>query len=114
MNFKEFYNKYINWIVVVLICLVMLKGCQSCTKERRLEFNEIRTEQIVDSLNNEISSLYKQIDSLNNDIALKNKDINHLKSTNDNLSTANKHYRVTNNTLVNTNKKLTEKNDTIK
>jgi len=114
MSFKEFYNKYINWIVIVLICLVMVKGCQSCTGRRQVEFNEIKTEQMSDSLNITIDSLNRQIDSLNKVISLKDKDIEHLKATNETLEASNKYYRNTNNTLINTNKKLTDIKDTIK
>lgn len=114
MSFKEFYNKYINWIVIVLICLVMVKGCQSCTGKRQVEFNEIKTEQMSDSLNITIDSLNRQIDSLNKVISLKDKDIEHLKATNETLEASNKYYRSTNNTLINTNKKLTDIKDTIK
>lgn len=114
MSFKEFYNKYINWIVIVLICLVMVKGCQSCTGRRQVEFNEIKTEQMSDSLNITIDSLNRQIDSLNKVISLKDKDIEHLKATNETLEASNNYYRNTNNTLINTNKKLTDIKDTIK
>lgn len=114
MNLKKFYNKYINWIVIVLVCLVMIKGCQSCVGRRQVEFNEIKTEQLSDSLNITINSLNHQIDSLNKVISLKDKDIEYLKATNENLETSNKYYRNTNNTLINTNKKLTEQNDIIK
>lgn len=114
MNFKKFYNKYVNWIVIVLICLVMIKGCQSCTGKRQVKFKEIKIEQISDSLNITINSLNRQIDSLNKVISLKDKDIEHLKSTNATLESSNKYYRNTNNTLINTNKKLTEQNDIIK
>ena len=114
MSFKEFYNKYINWIVIVLICLVMVKGCQSCTGKRQVEFNEIKTEQMSDSLNITIDSLNRQIDSLNKVISLKDKDIEYLKVTNETLEASNKYYRSTNNTLINTNKKLTDIKDTIK
>ena len=114
MNFKEFYNKYINWIVLILICLVMIKGCQNCSGRRHIEFNEIKTVQITDSLNTTIDSLNKRIDSLNKTISLKDKDIEYLKSTNENLKISNKYYRNTNNVLISTNKKLTEISDTIK
>ena len=70
MSFKEFYNKYVNWIVIVLICLVMIKGCQSCTRKRQVRFNEIKTEQMSNSLNIAIDSLNVQIDSLNKVISL--------------------------------------------
>lgn len=114
MSFKEFYNKYVNWVVIILICLVMVKGCQSCSGKRQIEFNEIKTEQISDSLNITIDSLNRQIDSLNKVISLKDKDIEYLKATNETLEASNKYYRNTNNTLINTNKKLTDIKDTIK
>ena len=114
MSFKEFYNKYVNWIVIVLICLAMIKGCQSCTRKRQVRFNEIKTEQMSNSLNITIDSLNRQIDSLNKVISLKDKDIEYLKATNESLETSNKYYRNTNNTLINTNKKLTDIKDTIK
>lgn len=114
MSFKEFYNKYVNWVVIILICLVMVKGCQSCSGRRQIEFNEIKTEQISDSLNITIYSLNRQIDSLNKVISLKDKDIEYLRTTNETLEASNKYYRNTNNTLINTNKRLTDIKDTIK
>ena len=114
MNIREFYNRYINWIVVVLVCLVMIKGCKSCTIEREMIYNNIKTEQIIDSLSSTIISLNNEIDSLNNVIDLNNKDIEYLKVSNNTLGQANKYYRDANNTLVNTNRKLTEQKDTIK
>ena len=114
MTFKEFYNKYINWIVIGLICFVMLKGCQSCNKDRQMEYKSSQYEQVIDSLNNRIDTLNADIESLKNVNKLYINDIEHLKATNESLQNANKHYRNTNNTLVNTNKKLTEQNDIIK
>lgn len=114
MSFKEFYNKYVNWVVIILICLVMVKGCQSCSGRRQVEFNEIKIEQISDSLNITIDSLNRQIDSLNKVISLKDKDIEYLNAANETLEASNKYYRNTNNTLINTNKKLTDIKDTIK
>lgn len=121
MTIREFYKKYINWIVIILICFVMIKGCQGCNKERQIEFNKATYEHIIDSLIDENNSLNKCIDSLNKCIDLKNKDIEHLNITNstysvayEKLSESNKILQRTNNTLVNTNKHLTEKHDTIR
>ena len=49
MNIKDFYKKYINYIVLILIALIMFKGCQSCIYERQYEYYKIQTEQIIDS-----------------------------------------------------------------
>lgn len=52
MTVIEFYKKYINYIVIALIILLMLKGCQNCSNERQLEYKTIQHEQIIDSMQN--------------------------------------------------------------
>lgn len=114
MKIKEFYNKYINWIVIILVCFIILKGCQSCSMDRRFEYKTNQTEQIIDSLNNHIDSLNDVINLMNKDIEYLNASNNTLNQANKNLTDANKHYRDANNVLVNTNKQLTEQKDTIR
>ena len=50
MNIKEFYNRYKNAIVICLVCLVMLKGCQNCSTDRQMQFKTIYYEQVIDSM----------------------------------------------------------------
>lgn len=108
MTFKEFYKKYINYIVIVLIGMVMIKGCQCCNKDRQMVYKSSQYEIIIDSLNNNIDSLSKEIDALKDTNVLYINEIKNLTKNNKSLNEANRYYRNTNNTLVNTNKKLTE------
>ena len=69
-------------IIIGLLVILMLKGCSSCTTERRYEY--------------QINKYKAQIDSLTNDIATKNIEYDHL---NDSL-TKQIHILEVNNTLL--------------
>lgn len=46
----KFIKKYSLVIIIALGFLLLCKSCQSCSRARQLEFEEIRYEQQVDSL----------------------------------------------------------------
>jgi hypothetical protein len=56
-------NNILNWIkshstlvIVILIIFIMMKGCKSCSTERRHEYNTNRLEFVIDSLNTELKT----------------------------------------------------------
>lgn len=111
---REFYNKYKNYIVVVLLAALCFKSCQSCMRNRTILYNDIKYHKIVDSLKNVIESKDMEIDSLIYDnnaykITILNNAIDQYKASNETLKEANKHYMNTNKILVNTNKQIINK-----
>ena len=122
MKLKEFYNKYINWIVVVLFVLLMFKSCQSCSRDRANEYNTTLHNQAETVLVDSLSGKDYIIDSLTRVIKDKDKDINNIKAKADSeiankdaqiasLKGEVKHLRSTNSTLININKGLSNKEE---
>ena len=66
MNFKNFYRKHVDKIVIILIILLFLKGCGKKSAERRMDFASTKYEMAIDSLNNIIDNKVSLIDSLYN------------------------------------------------
>lgn len=118
MKIKDLYNKYIHWIVIILFILLMFKGCQSCSRDRKIEYNqsqyrqsEIMLMESIDSINNVIQYRNQQIDSLHSIIVNKDFQLNILNNELEELKETVKHYRDTNTTLINTNRELTNKTE---
>lgn len=108
MNIKEFYNKYKDWFLIILLILLSFKGCQSCSKNRQLEYKEIQYLFFKDSVMYIQDSLSNIIDSLNSELTIYKvqsetlKEFNNsLKETNSNLSRSNKNLSETNKNLTN-------------
>lgn len=118
MKIGEFYHKYINWIVIILAVLFLFKGCQSCSRERVIEYNSgefNKKEQIlIDSINKQNDIIqYKdfQIDSLSNIIVNRDFQLNILSNEVEELRGLNNHFISTNTTLINTNRELSNKTE---
>lgn len=116
---KNWLNEHKSLIIGLLIALLMLKSCGSCTQERKYEYKETSYIETIDSLYSCIDSLNNEIDSLNNVIEIQKRDIGYLTTSNEtysiaykNLTESNRNLQNTNNVLVNTNKKLTERDTT--
>lgn len=103
---KKFYQKYINWIVIVLFCLYGLKSCQSCSRQRTIDYSKSKFEIIEDSLQSEISKLKDTIRYQKDTIKIYKFQLSIIGENNKMLKEANKYFQTTNNTLVNTNKEL--------
>lgn len=118
MKVRDFYHKYINWIVAILTVLFLFKGCQSCSRERVIEYNSCefnkREQVLIDSIDaqNDIIQ-YKdfQIDSLSNIIINRDFQLNILNNEVEELRGLNTHFRTTNTTLINTNRELSNKTE---
>lgn len=54
---KEIYKKYVNWIVAILFILFCGKSCQSCNDKRRSDWNIHNYELIIDSIENDKTTL---------------------------------------------------------
>ena len=109
MKVKEFYTKYVNYIVIVLMLIIGLKSCQRCSMTRQLHYSESKHSEYVDSLQSDIHILMNTVDSLKYEIQTRDSEISYLKENNKSLTDANKHYRTTNSDLVRTNKNIISK-----
>lgn len=101
---KNLYQKYINWIVILLVVLCSFKTCQSCSRSRQLEYLQSiqieTTESYKDTLN-----IYK--DSLK----LKQIEVTYLNDKIKSLKGSNAYLRNTNKGLIKVNEKLSNKEE---
>ena len=109
MIMKKFYNKYANVIVICLLFLLFCKSCQSCYRANQIEWNEIKYEQTIDSVNNIIDHQNYIIDSLVSQLNIYKEKIQSLEVQNDILNELNKNQIATNKALINTNNNLNRK-----
>lgn len=103
---KELYKKYINWIIVFLICLCCFKSCQSCSRGRSLDYQKYSYEYVIDSLNKDIIHYQDTIKSQQDTIKIYQIQLNIMDENNKMLKESNKYFQNTNRTLINTNKEL--------
>ena len=45
-------------VITALLFIIMMKGCKSCSTERRYEYNKVKQEHVIDSLNTQLE-VYK-------------------------------------------------------
>lgn len=110
MKLKELYKKYINYIVIFLLLMVFFKSCQSCTSNRRTEFDRQNYVYQLDSLHKCIEGLNYEIKILKDSISNYEYKLNILNNENERLNDLNNHFKMTNKTLINTNNDLLNKN----
>lgn len=113
---RSWYIRYKDYVVMVLIGLCFFKSCQSCSRERYNAYNELKYNNIIDSLNNQLINTRSKVDSLEGDIRMYKGEmqmmsdiISQYKDANKVLRDDNIHYRNTNKVLVNTNKQIVNK-----
>ena len=106
MTLKEIYTKYTKWIVIVLLCLLTFKSCQSCSRNRTMQFNDIQYTEQIDSLNVVIDSLEMRNDLLSDSINHYKLEVKSLNKLIDKYEKDNNHYKSMNKSLINTNKEL--------
>lgn len=111
MNIKELYKKYINWVVIILFCLWGLKSCQSCSRQRQLDYNVSKYENVIDSLNYEIDKLYDSVKIQKDSLSIYKIQLDNMNEKNQILNNVNKHFQNTNKVLINTNKNLSNKEE---
>ena len=111
MKLKTFFNQHVSHICIILFVLFMVKSCQSCSRQRQIEWTKAQYEIQIDSL-------IRTIDSCSNVIYMQSDSINRYKfemgvmeDNNNMLKGITKHFQTTNKTLIDTNKKLTNKEE---
>jgi hypothetical protein len=108
---KEFYKKYKNWFVVILFFLFGLKSCQSCSRQRSIEYNKIKYEHVIDSLQVLIESKNDTITSQQNNLKIYKVNLGLVEDSNKALRESNKRFQSTNRVLVYVNKNLSNKTE---
>ena len=106
MTLKEIYTKYTKWIVIILLCLLTFKSCQSCSRNRTMQFNDLQYTEYIDSLNTVIDSLEMRNDSSLDSVNQYKIEVKNLNKLIDRYEKDNNHYKSMNKSLINTNKEL--------
>ena len=106
---NDFIKKYYKIIICVLLGILLLKNCQTCSKQRTIEYNQYNYEMCLDSLSN-INDYYKlEISNLKDSISKYKIQVESLNEKVEMLKNSNKYYQQTNRILVNTNSNLSNK-----
>lgn len=87
---KKFYKKYINYIVILLFAFGLFKSCQSCSRESRQRWAEVRYEAKMDSLQDIVTELSNDKMGLEDSINLLNERIGAERNANAILQEANR------------------------
>lgn len=110
---KEFFNKYKNYILIILLVFLALKSCKTCTLQNRYKYQEIQKEFLIDSMQSIIDNYENNNKYLKDTIySLKNENTI-LKEVIVDLKADKKHFQTTNKNLTNVANKLSNR-DTIK
>lgn len=118
MKLKELYKKYTNWVVVILVCLLAMKSCQSCSRNQALNFIEYNHNQselvLKDSImiqKDIIVRKDKSIDSLTVELRNSQLQTQLLREEIGELRDMNRHFQSTNRTLITSNNELINKTE---
>jgi hypothetical protein len=105
----SFIKKYSQYIIIILLALFLLKNCQSCNKQRQLDYTIYNYEIVLDSMQFLNDKYMLENRDLRDSIGLYKLEVKMLNDKVDILKGSNKHYQQTNRILVNTNKNLSNK-----
>lgn len=97
---KTFYDRYVNWIVIILAVLLGLKSCQSCSRSRQIQYQQQQGVLVSDSLNHDLDVYDRKIDSLKHELKLQKEQSTQLKRENDLLRETNNYYKQSNKKLI--------------
>lgn len=97
---RKFYKKYKDWFVCVLAFFLCCKSCQSCHRANQIEWNQIQTEQQLDSIDSVLTCYKINNDAMQDTITLYKSALNHvelekdmLKKNNETLIKSNRYIR---------------------
>lgn len=106
---KQLYNKYVNYIVIALFVLLGLKSCQSCSRQRTIEWQTTKYEAQIDTLNNTIDNYIGDIKVLEDSIEMYRFKMGLIEKDNERLVESNQRIQRNNTTLINTNNQIINK-----
>ena len=109
MDIKSLYKRYVNWVVIGLSLLFLVKSCQSSSRQRQIGWYKTQYEAKIDSLCGVIDSCQIHIDKQRDSINIYKVEVGMMRDNNEVLKGMNRHFQTTNKSLIDTNKKLTNK-----
>lgn len=107
----NFIKKYYQYIIIILLSLFLLKNCQSCNKQRQLDYTIYNYEVVLDSMQSLNDQYILENRNLMDSIGMYRLEISMLKDKVEILQGSNKHYQQTNKILINTNRNLSNKEE---
>lgn len=108
---KDWYKRYINWIVIILFVLLCFKGCQSCSRQSALKWNTQKYEYKIDSLSEYIIHQTDSIHNLKDSIRMYQFKMGLVEKDNKRLMESNRQIQRNNNILINTNNQIINKSE---
>ena len=109
---KNWIKDHYQLIIACLLLVIMLKGCASCSMERRYEYQQIQYEYVIDSMQTVIDERSIDTKDLCDTIHSLRAENIVLKEVINDLREDKNYYRKTNRDLVNVTEALSKK-DTI-
>lgn len=106
---KEWYKKYVNYIVITLFVLLGFKSCQSCSRQRRAEWQYAKYEARIDTLDMLLQDSYGTIGILTDSLSMYKFKMGIIERDNKRLSESNQRIQRNNTTLINTNNQIINK-----
>ena len=106
---KEWYKKYVNYIVIALFILFGFKSCQSCSRQRASEWQATQYEAKIDALDMLLQDSRRNIDALNDSLNMYKFKMGIIEQDNKRLSESNPRIQRNNTTLINTNNQIINK-----
>ena len=104
-------KQYYLWIILGLFALLCLQTCRSCSKENTIQWTEMETSVVIDSLNKVNTKLSKKVDSLQYELNKLQSKYEASRSIIDNLSKDKEYLKDQNKTLNSNLKKTLDKNE---
>ena len=109
---KTWIKDHYQLIIACLLLVIMLKGCASCSMERRYEYQQVQYEYVIDSMQTVIDERSIDTKDLCDTIHSLRAENTVLKEVINDLREDKNYYRKTNRDLVNVTEALSKK-DTI-
>lgn len=110
---KTWIKDHYNIIIILLVIALMLKGCNSCNIERKYEYQEMRYEHVIDSMQTVIDERSIDTKDLCDTIHSLRAENTVLKDIINDIKADREYYRKQNRDLANVAENLS-KRDTIK
>lgn len=99
---KQFLKNHTTAIIVILLVLLFLKSCQSCSRKQQMEWGTMTCAEVVDSLNEVVAGRDYVIDSLNNEIKVLVTERDYLKQYSSRVEEENNNIRSNERDLIKT------------
>lgn len=93
---NNFLKKYAIIVIGILLFLLMLKSCQSCTRKNTMEYNQVLWESQIDSMQHVTDTILLENSQLKDSIRSLKSDIKHLNTLVEELKNDKSYLKSTN------------------